>query len=152
MNIPKHVLNCPWVGQQHDILSFCEHLILILRLSSILSQNDNSVGTSLIPILRQYFITMGYVISTRPFATLLDDDDFDDNDNLGNISSTSLLWHCRSIMAKKKHSSSRLKTRLKCQLVFRLAQSHLNFKSLHRWSRPSLCKCLCVNLILYFTL
>ena len=42
MNIPKHVLNCPWVGQQHDILSFCEHLILILRLSSILSQNDNS--------------------------------------------------------------------------------------------------------------
>ena len=44
MNIPKHVLNCPWVGQQHDILSFCEHLILILRLSSILSQNDNSAG------------------------------------------------------------------------------------------------------------
>ena len=45
MNIPKHVLNCPWVGQQHDILSFCEHLILILRLSSILSQNDNSDQT-----------------------------------------------------------------------------------------------------------
>ena len=42
MNIPKHVLNCPLVGQQHDILSFCEHLILILRLSSILSKNDNS--------------------------------------------------------------------------------------------------------------
>ena len=41
MNIPKHVLNCPWVGQQHDILSFCEHLIL--RLWSIFSQNDNSV-------------------------------------------------------------------------------------------------------------
>ena len=40
MNIPKHVLNCPWVGQQHDILSFCEHLIL--RLWSIFSQNDNS--------------------------------------------------------------------------------------------------------------
>ena len=49
MNIPKHVLNCPWVGQQHDILSFCEHLILILRLSSILSQNDNSVWQSLYP-------------------------------------------------------------------------------------------------------
>ena len=40
MNIPKHVLNCPWVGQQHDILSFCKHLIL--RLWSIFSQNDNS--------------------------------------------------------------------------------------------------------------
>ena len=42
MNIPKHVLNWPWVGQQYDVLSSCKHLILILRLSSILSQNDNS--------------------------------------------------------------------------------------------------------------
>ena len=46
MNIPKHVLNCPWVGQQHDILSFCEHLIL--RLWSIFSQNDNSGMTQII--------------------------------------------------------------------------------------------------------
>ena len=53
MNIPKRVLNCPWVGQQHDILSFCEHLILILRLSSILSQNDNSesFGTNAIGVI-----------------------------------------------------------------------------------------------------
>ena len=46
MNIPKHVLNWPWVGQQYDVLSSCEHLILILRLVSILSQNDNSEGNS----------------------------------------------------------------------------------------------------------
>ena len=43
MNIPKHVLNCPWVGQQYDILIFCEHLILVWRLSSILSQFQHSV-------------------------------------------------------------------------------------------------------------
>ena len=53
MNIPKHVLNCPWVGQQHDILSFCEHLILILRLSSILSQNDNS-DLSYLPLTHRH--------------------------------------------------------------------------------------------------
>ena len=41
MKIPKHVLRCPEVYQQYDILSFCEHLIL--RLSSILSRFQHSV-------------------------------------------------------------------------------------------------------------
>ena len=40
MKIPKHVLRCPEVYQQYDILSFCEHLIL--RLSSILSRFQHS--------------------------------------------------------------------------------------------------------------
>ena len=77
MNTPKHVLNCPLVEEQYDMLIIWEHLILILRLSSILSQFQHSVVDGLDSYLKVSVLALNKIlIQSIGWSRILFQDEF----------------------------------------------------------------------------